>query len=288
MILFTILVIWQGGNYFEMSIDSELMEIFILGSVGALIGLILAALISGVVQSFQMEIRLLTKYLKNKDAVFDDPDKAEPASLGFMSGRWFLILTHLVRDTWKGFFTEIQWAYKGAHGMTDEEVIHGRNINNPIVQDDLEGEQTLIELSRMQKKERIELLSFLDNLPYYIEINSPFFGNTILTHTGIDIDNLSYNRDNSINVKKSIEKAVNKNPFYMVGRDLHDMPYSYKKLLDSFLIVGHIPTIELNDSGSNCFYRTKYYMVIDAGASCVKRGGTLGCYCVDTDEEIYI
>lgn len=150
------------------------------------------------------------------------------------------------------------------------------------------GEQTLIELSRMQKKERIELISFLDNLPYYIEINSPFFGNTILTHTGIDIDNLSYNRDNSINVKRSIEKAVNKNLFYMVGRDLHDMPYSYKKLLDSFLIVGHIPTIELNDSGSNCFYRTKHYMVIDAGVSCVKKGGTLGCYCVDTDEEIYI
>lgn len=141
VILFTILVVWQGGNYFEMPIDNELMETFLLGSVGAFIGLILAALISGVVQSFQMEIRLLTKYLKNKDAVFDDPDKAEPASLGFMSGRWFLILTHLVRDTWKGFFTEIQWAYKGSHGMTDEEVIHGRNINNPIVQDDLEGER---------------------------------------------------------------------------------------------------------------------------------------------------
>lgn len=91
-----------------------------------------------------------------------------------------------------------------------------------------------------------------------------------------------------INLLNYIRENVNNNPFYMVGRDLHDMPYSYKKLLDSFLIVGHVPTIELNDSGSNCFYRTKHYMVIDAGASCVKRGGTLGCYCVDTDEEIYI
>lgn len=134
-----ILVIWQGGNYFD--VEGNPVGWFALGGSGLVIGLVAAAIISGIVQSFQMEIRLISKYLKNKDAVFDDPDKAEPALLGFMSGRWFLILTHLVRDTWKGFFTEIQWAYKGSHGMTDEEVIHGRNINNPIVQDDLEGER---------------------------------------------------------------------------------------------------------------------------------------------------
>lgn len=115
-----ILVIWQGGNYFD--VEGNPIGWFALGGSGLLIGLVAAAIISGIVQSFQMETRLISKYLKNKDAVFDDPDKAEPASLGFMSGRWFLILTHLVRDTWKGFFTEIQWTYKGSHGMTDEEV----------------------------------------------------------------------------------------------------------------------------------------------------------------------
>ncbi len=141
VIVIIILVIWQGGDYLEMSMDNQLLETVLLGSMGVFIGLILAAFISGVVQSFQMEIRLLTKYLKNKDAVFEDLDKAEPATLGFMSGRWLLVLIHLVRDTWKGFFTEIQWAYKSSRGMTDEEVIHGRNINDPIVQDDLEGER---------------------------------------------------------------------------------------------------------------------------------------------------
>jgi hypothetical protein len=142
--LFTVivaaLVIWQGGIYYDLDSNSAGWLILILGGAGLGIGLIAAAIISGIFQSFQMEIRLLTKYIKNKDAVFEDPDKTEPAALGFMSGRWLLVLIHLVRDTWKGFFTEIQWAYRGSHGMTDEEVIHGRNINNPIVQDDLEGE----------------------------------------------------------------------------------------------------------------------------------------------------
>lgn len=53
-------------------------------------------------------------------------------------------------------------------------------------------------------------------------------------------------------------------------------------------MVGHIPTIKLNECDSNCFYRTKHYMAIDAGVSCLDKGGTLGCYCVDTDDEIYL
>lgn len=135
----TIFVIWQGRTYYDAAGNS--VEWWILGGVGLGIGLAGAAVISGIIQSFQMETHLLTKYIRNKEAVFEDPDKAEPATLGFMSGRWFLVLTHLIRDTWKGFFTEIQWAYKGSREMSDEEVIHGRNINNPIVQDDLEGER---------------------------------------------------------------------------------------------------------------------------------------------------
>lgn len=42
------------------------------------------------------------------------------------------------------------------------------------------------------------------------------------------------------------------------------------------------------DSMSNKFYRTDYYMDIDAGAGHMEQGGTLGCYCVTTDDEIYL
>lgn len=142
-LIFTIivinLVIWQGSAYYDT--DENAVAWFALGGVGLLTGLVSAAVISGIVQSFQMECRLFSKYIENKDAVFEDPDKAEPAFLGIMSGRWFLVLLQLVRDTWKGFFTEIQWAYKESSRMSDEEVIHGRDINNPIVKDDLEGER---------------------------------------------------------------------------------------------------------------------------------------------------
>ena len=138
-IIIMFLVIWQGGIYFDISVDSP--SIIGLAGVGLICGLIAAAIVSGIVQSVHMEMQIITKYIKNKDAVFDDPEKTEPAYLGFMSGRWFLVLINLLKDTWKGFFTEIQWAYKGSYGRTDEEVINGRDIRNPIVQDDLEGER---------------------------------------------------------------------------------------------------------------------------------------------------
>lgn len=117
-LIFTIivinLVIWQGSAYYDT--DENAVAWFALGGVGLLTGLVSAAVISGIVQSFQMECRLFSKYIENKDAVFEDPDKAEPAFLGIMSGRWFLVLLQLVRDTWKGFFTEIQWHIRNPAG----------------------------------------------------------------------------------------------------------------------------------------------------------------------------
>lgn len=151
------------------------------------------------------------------------------------------------------------------------------------------GEQTLKELSGLSADEKDNLYGFLEKLPYFAEMQSPILGRMILTHTGLDADNLCFNSDGSINVKNSIEKAIKNNLYdYMIGRDLHDMPYGYKRLLDSFLVVGHIPTIDLNEDGSNYFYRKSRYMVIDSGAGCKKKGGNLACYCVDTDEEIHL
>lgn len=141
VIIVMILVMGQGSTYFNIEGSGSAVKWLELGSIGLIIGLVVVAVINGIIQSFCMEFKLISKYIKNKESVFKDPDKAEPASLGFMSGRWFLVLTNLIRDTWKGFFTEIQWAYRGPRERSDEEVIHGRNINNPIVQDDLEGEK---------------------------------------------------------------------------------------------------------------------------------------------------
>lgn len=58
--------------------------------------------------------------------------------------------------------------------------------------------------------------------------------------------------------------------------------------LDKFLIVGHVPVMNLNDDESNHIYRATGYMCIDTGASFIERGGAMSCYCVETDEQIYL
>lgn len=151
------------------------------------------------------------------------------------------------------------------------------------------GGDTLKEIKKMSTDNQKSLLAFLESLPYYSEINSRTFGNIIVTHTGIDCDNYVMNDDGTICVKKSIEKAVQCNLYnFMIGADLHQIPESDKKKLDEYLIVGHVPCNRLNEDMSYNFYRTDYYMCIDAGAGHKRQGGRLGCYCVTIDEEIYL
>lgn len=149
------------------------------------------------------------------------------------------------------------------------------------------GGDTLRDIKKMYAEEREELLAFLENLPFYAEINSRYFGDTIVTHTGIDCDNYIFNDDGTINVKKSIEEGVGNNLYnFMVGMDLHQIPGSDREKFDKYLIVGHVPVSRLNDDMSNKFYRTKHYMDIDAGAGHKEQGGVLACYCVTTEEVI--
>lgn len=151
------------------------------------------------------------------------------------------------------------------------------------------GDDTLQDIKKMDADKQKKLLEFLKSLPYYTEISSSFLGDIVVTHTGIDCDNYVMNDDGTINLKKSIEKAVQNNLYnFITGLDLHRIPAADKKKFDKYLIVGHVPCYRLNEDMSYKFYRTDYYMCIDAGAGHKDRGGRLGCYCVTTDEEIYI
>ena len=58
--------------------------------------------------------------------------------------------------------------------------------------------------------------------------------------------------------------------------------------LDKFLIVGHVPVMNLKDDEINHIYRATGYMCIDTGASFVEKGGAVSCYCVEIDEQIYL
>lgn len=59
----------------------------------------------------------------------------------------------------------------------------------------------------------------------------------------------------------------------MIGSDLYQIPESYKKKVDEYLIVVHVTCNRLNENMSCRFYRTDYYMCIDAGAGHKKQGG---------------
>lgn len=148
------------------------------------------------------------------------------------------------------------------------------------------GEMTVGRLKTKSEEQKERLKIFLENLPYQQEFSSAFLGECIATHSGIDLDNLIYNDDDTINVKKSIEQAASKNRYgYMIGMDLHFAPVSVKKKFDRYIICGHVPSSRLNLDMSNRIHKNEYFMNIDCGAG--YEGGVLGCYCLETNMEYY-
>ena len=153
---------------------------------------------------------------------------------------------------------------------------------------DYGGKEMITIIEEMKDSEKEEFRRFIRALPYYKLIKSDFFGDTVVTHTGINANFLLANEDGSINVVKSIESGIKNDEMNsLCGKDLHYMGIGELKKLDKFLIVGHVPTSSLNEDGSNMFYRRKYFMTIDSGIG-YSSDGMLGCYCVDTDDEFYV
>ena len=74
----------------------------------------------------------------------------------------------------------------------------------------------------------------------------------------------------------------------MCGQDIHQAPVSVLKNLNKYIIIGHVPTYYLNDTGACTAYRTPYYMDIDCGRGKKAKGGKICCYDVLADKEIYV
>ncbi|MCM1497517.1 MAG: metallophosphoesterase [Clostridium sp.] len=150
------------------------------------------------------------------------------------------------------------------------------------------GEDTLKAVKKMTGAKQEELRAFLRGLPLYAKSHSVHLGDFICTHAGLHADYLVRDEDGTIRVAASVKEAYEKAPYhYMCGRDLHDLPHADKQALDKFMVVGHVPCNRLRDGlADHHFVRTPYYMDIDAGSG--HAGGKLGCYIVDTDEEVYV
>lgn len=152
------------------------------------------------------------------------------------------------------------------------------------------GEATLGVIQNMTQEEKEALLAFIDSLPYYIELDRKMYGKrVVLTHTGIDCDHYVYNTNGDINVVESIKQAVAANAYkYLISIDLHNIPASDLKKLDSYIICGHLCTFHLNEDASSRIYQTSSYTDIDAGAGYREEGGLLACYCPETNETVYM
>lgn len=151
------------------------------------------------------------------------------------------------------------------------------------------GEHTLESINEMTAEEREILLDRLLALELFVEIDSPSYGKTIVTHTGIDLDNLVYRNDGKIDVKASINAGYKNNTYsFMCGTDIHNASAGILKMLSNYVIVGHVPVNHINDDKSFKAYKGNYYMDIDCGRGKARSGGRICCYDVLSNEEIYI
>ena len=173
---------------------------------------------------------------------------------------------------------------KGNHELFLEMYVEGTLSESTWRSVPFGGAPTLAALKKMSSEEISDLVSFIKALPIYMEIESPIFGATVLTHSGFDADVLVKNADGTINTIKSIEKGYANNPFrFLCSGDIHRIPTVG---LDRFVIVGHTPCIFL-EGGSYEIVQRKRYMCIDSGGAHRDRGGKLAMYCVEENMVVY-
>ena len=203
-------------------------------------------------------------------------------------GEHSMELMDKVRELMKQYPDKVQMI-KGNHELFLEMYVDGTLSEQTWLSKDFGGKPTLGALKKMSPDEKDDLVRFIRELPLYMEIDSPFFGKTVLTHSGLYADEIVRNEDGTINVIRSIEAGYANDPFeFMCSNDIHFMPSSYVGTggMDRFVIVGHTPCVYL-DGNSYKIVRKKRYMCIDSGVAHPDLGGRLAMYCVETDEEVY-
>lgn len=143
------------------------------------------------------------------------------------------------------------------------------------------GRSTLAQLDHYFPDEKSikALVDYISRMPVYARAYSPLYGDTVITHTGIDADHVIY-RDDKVDVIASIQNAFESDPYhYIIGCDLqmNYLPTSVLNNLDKFMIVGHVPTIHLERTKTMVV--KEHYIDIDTGSS--YPGGMLSLYRID-------
>ncbi len=151
------------------------------------------------------------------------------------------------------------------------------------------GEATLRDLKSLTDEKGEEILSFIRQMPLYIERDIPKFGKTVITHSGLIDDCLVTRQDGIIGVAESIELAKKMDEYQLlVSADIHYWGCDRLAMLDKYIICGHVPTYQLDPEYTGKILETRAYMDIDAGAGYREQGGKLACYCIDSGDVVCV
>ena len=136
------------------------------------------------------------------------------------------------------------------------------------------GVSTLASLLDFDIDTRLQIYNFIKAMPYYktVFVNGKRY---VILHGGI-----------SVNVRLSdLDKL---NPHNVVwNRPNFDLTYLNEE--NTYLIVGHTPTLFIKEIPAGTIYRGKGNLInVDCGAAYPAYGGRIGCLCLDTDEEFYV
>ena len=203
------------------------------------------------------------------------------------------------KDSLKLFYeiTELRNRYgdhvviiKGNHELFVEMYLKGTLSEVRYSSEGYGGADTIRELKQLSAEEKEELIHYIEALPIYKVIDSPIRGELVITHSGLQYDHLVRNDDGSINVIKSIEEGVASDEFQFLvsGFIQREAPAAIGKNLDRVLVVGHVPTMFIQDSPGNGIW-ARYggkLILLDCGSG--YRGGKLGCLRVEDEKLFYV
>ena len=154
------------------------------------------------------------------------------------------------------------------------------------------GETTRHQVDTLIPAEQESLKSFLEELPFFLTIDTPAFGKTVLVHSGLDQKHLILHKigtKNVIDVIASIKAAYNADAYHFLTKtDILDLPDTTLQCLDHYIICGHFPTFRLNGGKRSKAFVTPYYMDIDCGSGYREDGGWLCCYCIEDEQFYYV
>lgn len=174
---------------------------------------------------------------------------------------------------------------KGNHEFLCERYLEGK-ISGALW-DACGGRNTRCEVDRLEERKRDNLLCFLKELPIYMTLKikeTEYF----MTHSGYHADYCIRDYESGlVDITSSVKKAAESDQErYLFSEDIHYIPANLK--FDKPIIVGHYPTIFLQEYHRAEIYHGSKYIDIDTGNERRSEGGRLSCLRLDDWKEFYV